>query len=134
MCVSFSLEIPEKGEFQVMLNKPSYSTTSSISASLRLVNVPELTSFRLSLKKFESLKCNGEYIKDVEHIGNFEIIEDSEGNEQWVLDLSSLKLSPSLRDEIGTFEVGYEVCIESKINTERLSAVQTISLFRNSYN
>jgi hypothetical protein len=133
MILEFNLAIPDRGEIQVMLNNPAYSTSATISAMLKLVDVEIGTSFRLSLKRVESLKVNGEITRDVEHVAHFTTGEEYEDSTQYLLDLSSLELSPSTDDTNGAFEVGYEVWIEGKTYTEGYHSSQPISLFRSSY-
>lgn len=134
MILEFNLVIPDRGEIQVMLNNPAYSTSSTITAYMKLVNVEVGTSFRLSLKRVETLNVNGQITQDVEHLAHFTTAEEYEDSTQYLLDLNSLGLSPSIDDPSGAFGVGYEVWIEAKTYTESYHASQPISLFRSSYN
>lgn len=134
MILEFNLVIPDRGEIQVMLNNPAYSTSSTITAYMKLVNVEVGTPFRLSLKRVETLNVNGQITQDVEHLAHFTTAEEYEDSTQYLLDLNSLGLSPSIDDPSGAFGVGYEVWIEAKTYTESYHASQPISLFRSSYN
>ena len=134
MILEFNLVIPDRGEIQVMLNYPAYSTSATISGMLKLVNVLVGTPFRLSLKRVESLKANGEITRDVEHLAHFTAGEEYEDSTQYLLDLNTLELSPSLKDPNGAFQVGYEVWIEVKTYTENYHTSRPISLFRSSCN